>query len=252
MLCLQINTSNLVTDLLAKLPSWVDVIVGDALYFNAPFVKEVLKNGKHAVIRLKDKTSSAYKTIDHTAMYNETEGSFVVNEPYSEVTVSYWKKDTRLTDSTLLKHDPGKHVEIRLYKFIEVIETNIKGEQKFTFREVFVGTTDKNMTPQSVWKIIRKRWYIENTCFNQLKTYCFMEHCFRHDETAIEAILGIMFMAFNIIQSYLFRRTRRFKENFRRKKETISWFTTELLYEFVTLSHLCRCKLLPHTFLYNP
>jgi hypothetical protein len=240
------------TDLLSKLPSWVDVIVGDALYFNAPFVKEVLKNGKHAVIRLKDKTSNAYQTINHKVMYSRTEGSFVIKDPYAEATVSYWKKDTKLTDSNLLKNDPEKYVEIRLYKFIEVIETNIKGKQQFTFREVFVGTTDENMPPESVWKIIRKRWYIENTCFNQLKSYCFMEHCFRHDETAIEAILGIMFMAFNIMQSYLFKRIRKFRENFRKKKETISWFATELSYELVTLSFLFRYKLIPDMFLYSP
>lgn len=237
------------TDLVSKLPSWVDVVVGDALYFKAPFIKTVRKYGKHAVVRLKDETTSAYKTIEHVAMYNTIDGSFEVNEAYAEISTIFWQEDTSLTDSTVLSKDPEKYIDIRIYKFIEVIETNINGEQKFTFREVYVGTTDKNMAPETVWRIIRKRWYIENTGFNQLKTHCYMDHCFRHDDTAIKAILGIMFMAFNILQSFLFQRLRTFKEKFRKKKMTISWFVEELYLDFVILSFLIKYRIISHTFL---
>lgn len=48
----------------------------------------------------------------------------------------------------------------------------MKGNEEFTFREIYVGTTSKDISPKTIWKIIHYRWYIENTCFHQLKTYC--------------------------------------------------------------------------------
>ena len=236
-------------EIIPELPSWVDIVVGDALYFNSPFIKEVLKHDKHAVIRLKNERTAAYQTMQHQAMYTQSEGSFVVKKSYEKITVSYWAKDTFISDSTLLKKDPKKHTDIRLFKFIEVIETKINDKENFAFREVFVGTTDKNMSPESVWQIIHQRWYIENTAFHQLKTQCFMEHCFRHDPTAIEAILGIMFMSFNLLRSFLFRRSKKFKASFKKKKETISWFITEVLFELTIVSFLMKCKLLNKAFL---
>jgi predicted transposase YbfD/YdcC len=119
--------------------------------------------------------------------------------------VSYWFKDTRIEDSIMLKNEPEKYTDLRIYKFIEVIESSIKGEEKYSFREVFIGITNKNMNPKTVCNIVHKRWNIEDSCFHQLKSYCNMEHCFKHHPVAIEAILNIMFMAYNLMQSFLFK-----------------------------------------------
>lgn len=43
---------------------------------------------------------------------------------YKKYSVSYCCKDTEIVDSTILKHDPGKKTPIRLYKFVEVIESS--------------------------------------------------------------------------------------------------------------------------------
>ena len=93
----------------------------------------------------------------------------------------------------------------------------IKGEEKFLFREILVGTTDKNLDAKTVWKIIHYRWYIENTCFHQLKSYCNMDHCFNYNDNSIRAIILIMCMLFNIMRSFLFRRFKNFKEGFEKK-----------------------------------
>lgn len=229
--------------LLPQLPAWVDIIVADALYFNAPFFKEVLKNSKHAVVRMKDKGTAVYDTINHATMYKSCDDSFTHKEGNEKYTVSYWSKDTVIIDSTVLKNDPGKKTPLRLYKFIEVIESTVKGEEKFTFREIYLGTTDKNLEAKTIWKMIHYRWYIENTCFHQLKTYCNMEHCYNHEDTAIQAIVTIMFMAFNIFRSFTFRRLKDFKENFEKKKVTISWFIQEMFIELTSLLLLLKLKI---------
>jgi predicted transposase YbfD/YdcC len=230
--------------LLPTLPAWVDIIVADALYFKAPFIKEILKSSKHAVIRLKDKTSNAYDTINHTAIYKTNNDSFTHKENNKNFTVDYWYKDTVVVDSTILKNAPGKKTDIRLYKFVEVTESTVKGEEKFMFREIYIGTTDKNLSAKTIWKIIHYRWYIENTCFHQLKTHCSMDHCFIHDDTAIQAIVKIMCMAFNIFRSFLFKRLKIFKEDFKNKKATISWFIQEMLIELTSVLLLLRLEII--------
>lgn len=174
--------------LLSELPKWIDVIVADALYFNAPFFKSVLNCSKHAVVRLKDKTTNAYNCINLRSMYHTANDSFRYKENKKKFTVSYWFKDTVAVDSKARKKDPEKETDIRVYKFIEVVETTVKNKECFEFKEIYVGTTNKNIPPKTIWKIIHYRWYIENTCFHQLKTHCSMEHCFVHDDTAIKAI----------------------------------------------------------------
>ena len=235
--------------LIKELPSGIDVIVADSLYFNAPFIKEVKRNLKHAVIRLQDKTRNIYDEICHEAQYHTCKDIFVCKDNFRTTTVSYWFKDTMIADSTLLKNDPEKYTDMRIYKFTEVIESHVKGEEKFLFREVYVGTTDKNMTPETVWRIVHKRWYIENTCFHLLKTYCNMEHCFKHDETAIEAILYIMFMAYNLLRAFLFKRLRNFKKEYKDCKATISWFVKELLFELICIRLLIKLKIVEADFI---
>ncbi len=47
--------------------------------------------------------------------------------------------------------------------------------------------------------MIRARWLIENSVFNNLKNHCSMNHCFVHGGKATEAILYLVFIASNII-----------------------------------------------------
>lgn len=235
--------------LIEELPKWVDIVVGDSLYFTASFFKEILGSGKQAVVRLEDKTRKIYKELMEHVQKDTCDGEWEKEEEKTHV--SYWYKDTVIADSKLKRGEAGKETQIRVYKFIEIIETAIKGKIEYEFKEIIVGTTDKNISEKTILKIIHERWYIENTCFNQLKSYCNLEHCYRHDPTAIEAILMIMFMVYNLVQAFLFKRLKNFKVEFRKNKETISWQFEEILYHLVIISFLMKFKLIEMGFLYN-
>jgi hypothetical protein len=82
-----------------------------------------------------------------------------------------------------------------------------------------------------------------------LKTYCNMEHCFNHEDTAIQTIVIIICMAFNIFRSFVFRRLKSFKEGFEKKKVTISWFIQEMFIELTNLLLLLKLEMLQINFL---
>ena len=44
--------------------------------------------------------------------------------------------------------------------------------------QIMIVTTCMDMTLKTLFKIIRARWDIENSIFNNLKTECGLEHCF--------------------------------------------------------------------------
>ena len=50
---------------------------------------------------------------------------------------------------------------------------------------------------------MHKRWDIENSTFNKLKTYASLDHCFVHHTNATEAILHLMVTANNIMQLFM-------------------------------------------------
>ncbi|SPF49350.1 Spermidine/putrescine-binding periplasmic protein (fragment) [Candidatus Desulfosporosinus infrequens] len=65
------------------------------------------------------------------------------------------------------------------------------------------------ITLKTVFKIIRSRWDIENSIFNNLKNECGLEHCFVYGGKAVEAVLYFKFIALNIVQLFLLRRLKK-------------------------------------------
>ena len=64
--------------------------------------------------------------------------------------------------------------------------------------QIMIVTTLMGMPLKILYKIIRSRWDIENSIFNNLKSECSLEHCFVHGGKSIKAILYLIFIASNI------------------------------------------------------
>ena len=74
--------------------------------------------------------------------------------------------------------------------------------------QIMIVTTCMEMVLKTLFKMIRARWDIENSIFNNLKRECGLEHCFVHGGNAVEAVLYLIFIASNIMQLFLVRRLR--------------------------------------------
>ena len=66
-----------------------------------------------------------------------------------------------------------------------------------------IGKANK-LSPLQVLAIARARWHIENTGFHQWITHWNLNHVFRHTANAIQAILLIWMLAFNLLQFFIF------------------------------------------------
>jgi len=68
--------------------------------------------------------------------------------------------------------------------------------------QIMIVTTCMDMTLKTLLKIIRARWDIENSIFNNLKTGCGLEHCFVHgwrEGSRSSALFDIYCIKYNAI-----------------------------------------------------
>lgn len=59
-----------------------------------------------------------------------------------------------------------------------------------------------------LYKILKTRWEVENSIFNNLKNEVSLGHCFVHDGNAVEGILYMLFIGSNLLQLFRSRRIR--------------------------------------------
>ena len=65
---------------------------------------------------------------------------------------------------------------------------------------------------RTIARITAARWDIENNGFHDLKTYWHMDHAFVHDPTAIQAWLGILLLAVNLMYTFVYEHLHHFRE----------------------------------------
>jgi len=56
--------------------------------------------------------------------------------------------------------------------------------------------------------MIKAKWNIENSILNNMKAEYHLDHCFVHGGNAVEAVIGLLFIAHNITQLFLEKRIR--------------------------------------------
>ena len=74
--------------------------------------------------------------------------------------------------------------------------------------QIMIVTPWNEMSLETLFKMIKARWNIENCIFNNLKNNAGLEHCYVHGENAVEAILSLIFIADNLFQLFKVRRIK--------------------------------------------
>jgi hypothetical protein len=201
----QTAAKRLLHNLDQKFHKFADIVVYDALLCNAPWLNAVKSYSYlDAVVRVKDERLKIVKKAREIFDKSKHEQSWDFSKDKNNITHVYaYQTSVEMQ---------GVGAPVRFVQFIEVKE-NLKSGKKSTSK-IWIITTSNVLTLETLWKIIHARWGIENNVFRQLKTQWHMDHCFVHDEIAMEAVLKFMIIAFNLMQLFFFRRLK----NFRLKK----------------------------------
>lgn len=179
----------------------IDVIVGDAIYLRANVIKAVLEEGYQGVFRLKE---------NNKMLLENARGVFKLCKAKKYKTkgkkIEYWSDNFEYCG-----------YKVKVVKFEEE-------DRKGKNQEIYVVCTDRNMSEETINKIIHARWGIENEGFNELKKQWNMSHCYIANENAIDVIMQMIMMSYNLWELYIYGHLK----DFEKKKITKTGFIEEI------------------------
>ncbi len=166
----------------------IDVVVYDALALGSGWINHCNEHNITPIVHVKDNNINSIKEVKIRVNQSIEKGAWFDEKRGCEVS-AYEEKFNM----------DGVVEPLRFVKFT-------KKKTKVDRSQVLLVTTDFSIPLQTLYKMMHQRWDIENSVFNKLKTYGALDHCFVHEPNAIEAILYLMIIAYNLMQLFIFRR----------------------------------------------
>jgi hypothetical protein len=194
-----VGAKRLLERVLENYGRFFDAVIGDALSFEAPFFNFCIDHGKHVVAVIKG---------DRRSLLQDAQGLF------SDMQPRLWEGPRRLTqfwDAEGFTSAEGIKARLRV---LHAYETITKREQlgKEWIETVedhhwwWATTLSRFQLPtRQLWRIGHNRWDIENDLFNTLSTHWSLDHCFKHEPTAILNFVLTLFITFVLLQSFYLR-----------------------------------------------
>jgi hypothetical protein len=194
-----IAAKRLLERVLQRYGRFIDAVIGDALYFEAPFFNFCIDHGKHVIAVIKG---------DQRALLQDAQGLFAQMKP------GLWDEPRRLTqfwDVEGFSSAEGIKGPLRV---LHAYETITKRER---IGKEWIETVEDHhwwwattfplsqLPSHQLWKVGHQRWDVENDLFNTLSTHWALDHCFKHDPTAIVNFILTLFIAFVLLQSFYLR-----------------------------------------------
>jgi hypothetical protein len=200
---------------------WVDVMVGDGLYSNGPFLTLLKELKMGAVLIAKKDGDEPLK--EALSIWGEKSPDKVINDKESGEMIELWDVKNIETLNTY----KGK---------IRVVRGRVKkpkAKEPSTWCMAVIGKANK-LSARQVLAVARGRWHIENTGFNQWVSHWNLNHVFRHTANALLAILSIWMLAFNLLQLFIYRRLKRARRP-KDPTDTIRHIVEVMLREIATI-----------------
>ena len=176
-------------------PCAFQVVLGDALYAQAPFVNYLWTHHRYALIVLKQEARN---------LYEDAAALFKLQKPTS---ARYRGRDCLWWDVTDLTSWPQVVTPVRVVRSTETYTLKRQASKQCehgTTEWVWVTTLPPEMAPTGlVVRLGHARWDIENYGFNELVNGWHADHVYKHDAGAIEALYLLTFVAFNLFHAFL-------------------------------------------------
>jgi hypothetical protein len=210
-------------------PRAFDLVLGDALYAQAPFFNFLLTHGKHALVVLKDERRDLYQDV--AGLFGQVKA-----QPGR-----YRNRDCQWWDFPDLRTWPQVKAPVRVIRSLETYSVRRqfdKQQQLQTSDWIWVTTLPASQAPvERVVRFGHQRWDIENYGFNELVQEWHSDHVFRHDPNAIECFLLEAFLAFNLFRAFF---ALNLKPTARKGKSQVFWariIAADLLHGVAVTNH---------------
>jgi hypothetical protein len=213
---------------------FLDVLVGDALYLQAPFVKEVERLGLVWAFSLKENQPELLREAER---FTQASPTGVHAEPDREV--RYWhlpEVDWPVADRLVRV---VKTVRIENRRRVSVGEKDgrrAKSKMAVTQESTnFYATNFElgSISPLFIHQFSRSRWRIDTEVFQTLTTDCNLKHPAVHQTTALVVLTMIRFLAYTLSLVFYQRQVR---SHARGTCETFHEFAKRIAYWFLALS----------------
>lgn len=180
-------------------PRFFDVVVGDALYLDAPFINFCLDHGKHAIVTIRG---------DNRLLLQDAQALFRERAPqeWSEngCRIQFW-------DEEGFTSCEGVKQPLRVLHTVETSRRRqrIGGQWRESEEEkswFWAATLSPRQLPtRGLWRAAHGRWDVENDCFNTLSTHWGLDHCYKHDATAVVNFVLTLFIVYILLQCFWLR-----------------------------------------------
>lgn len=177
--------------------NWIDVVIGDALYANGPFLTLVQELRMGAVVIAKREADEPLK--EALSLWGR--------QPPHEVVLNKEKKEQiELWDCRDIKTLDTYKDGIRVVR-ASILNPENPSESRRTWCMLVTGQASR-LSSESVLKVARSRWHIELTGFRQWTTLWKFAHVFVHDARGIQNLYWLFFAAYNLLTLFLYRQLR--------------------------------------------
>ena len=188
---------------------YCDIFTLDANFARAPVLNVILDQNKEFVVRVKQERyhiiQDAAGLFDHTPAHQVYTNVKVRDDSEAVFDLEIWEEEGFTSWETVRK--PLRCIRVRETRKKVNAAGEVIGSKTITTH--FVTSASKQTIPAlTVWKIAHARWDIENTAIRFLKHHFRLEHAYSYDPRAIEVLLALFMLTFNLFMLFLHRNLR--------------------------------------------
>jgi SEC-C motif len=200
---------------------FIDALVMDALYANGPVMTQLDRYGYGGFMVLKKENNEPLQ--EALTLWRDQKPCEQCDDPETREHLEFWDVDQIDT----LDSYEGK------VRVIRAVIRKPEGEPT-TWCFAVLGPPARHITRRTALKIVRARWHMEDTGFNQWVQHWNFGHVFRHTDNALLAVLLLWTLAFNLLQLFIYRRLKRDRRP-KDPTDTIRHIVEVMLREVATL-----------------
>lgn len=179
---------------------YIEIFSMDALYLEAPMIQQIVDAGRGVIVPLKQ---------EERELYQEAQKLFSAQAPtQAELNgerIEYWDIPNVPAWGALGK-TPIRVV--RTIRYRKVRRRIAKEWKEIDEKQDWTWATaglDPSLSPLMIHRLGHGRWDIENCGFNEQDRFFALDHCFKHDPTAILNFVLTLFLATMLTETFFSR-----------------------------------------------